>query len=76
MCVQTGTNPVPAGPDPIRQLVGFDRVYLGPGQQTQVTFNVDASGVSRVGDDGVRVSVAGVWTFSTADGEPLAVTVA
>ncbi len=70
-----GNNPVPLGPDPIQSLVGFDRVFLEPGQWTVVTFPLDASALSRVTQDGKRVSVPGVWRLRT-EGHELSIVVA
>jgi len=65
---QTGTLPS----DPLKQLVGFDRVHLGVGQQIQVSFPLDASVFSRVNESGKRVTSAGEWMF-TCEGESMTI---
>lgn len=69
LAAQMGKNPVPLGPDPIQSLVGFDRVLLEPGQWTLVTFPLDATALSRVTEDGKRVSVPGTWQLRTDGAE-------
>lgn len=72
--VQPGANPVPAGSDPIKSLVGFARVNLAPGASTTVPLPLDATAFSRVNADGQRVVNAEEWRF-TVDGEMLSVRV-
>jgi beta-glucosidase len=68
--MQDGTQPS----DPLHQLVGFDRVHLSAGQQTQVPFPVDASVFSRVDEDGNRVTSPGEWVFTCEGASAVIVT--
>ncbi len=72
--LQMGNNPVPLGPDPISTLTGFKRVYLEPGQWTVVKFPLDPTALSRVTEDGKRVSVPGTWRLRT-EGDELSILV-
>ena len=67
--VQAGAHPVPVGPDPIRALAGFERVYLAPGASVVVTFPLDAASLSRVTETGTRESVTGRTRIFTEGAE-------
>eukprot|EP00727_Mastigamoeba_balamuthi_P008231 m51a1_g4029 putative probable beta-d-xylosidase 2 (803) ;mRNA; f:642026-644784 len=59
-------SPPNAGKDgrPIKTLVGFERVFLQPGETTTVVFAVTAGDVSVVNRQGHREAVTGVWQFT------------
>ena len=60
-------------PSPRRELVGFQRVTLAPGESTTVHFNVTAEALSSVDARGTRHALAGEHelTFSRGHGEEL-----
>jgi hypothetical protein len=47
--------------EPLQDLVGFEKVHLGPGESTIVVFNLTAFGFSTVRLDGQRRAVEGEW---------------
>ena len=55
---------------PIKTLIGFERVFLQPGQSAVLQFPVTPNDLSYVGVSGQRVSHAGVWKVLV--GEPAA----
>jgi len=54
---------------PLKYLAGFQRVTLGPGQATTVTFNTLAKDLAVVGSDGRYRTKAGDWTVQIGVGE-------
>ena len=63
------------GPDPlaIKQLAGFERLHLEPGESKTVTFNVDVRMLSTVDKHGARHTLAGAHEliFSRGHGEEI-----
>ena len=58
-------------PAPIRQLQGFTRIHLQPGETKSVTFTVTQSQLSVINDDGKRVIEAGKFRVAVGGGQPL-----
>jgi len=54
---------------PLKYLAGFQRVTLGPGQATTITFNTLARDLAVVGTDGRYRTKAGDWTLQIGVGE-------
>ena len=65
-------------PMALKQLVGFDRVSLGPGQQREVSFPVSLRSLSTVDRHGSRHTLAGTHelTFSRGHGPEMTLPVA
>jgi hypothetical protein len=61
------------GGAPIRDLVGFERVCLQPGQSELVPFGVTMHDFTVTSPSGDRVAVPGTWTFAV--GKPVGATV-
>ncbi|MCJ7551551.1 MAG: glycoside hydrolase family 3 C-terminal domain-containing protein, partial [Anaerolineae bacterium] len=57
-------------PVPVRQLVGFDRIHLAPGETQQVTFTVAPKQMSLFLDDGRRVVEPGAFELFVGGGQP------
>jgi len=55
---------------PLRQLVGFKRIHLLPGEKKRVKFSVAAQQMALVDEDGVRVVEPGVFELSVGGGQP------
>jgi beta-glucosidase len=53
-----------------RQLVGFNRITLRPGESRKVSFTVDPRGMSMVEHDGTRAVVPGKYRLFVAGGQP------
>jgi len=60
-------------PRPIRQLAGFQRVHLAPGEARTLTFEVTPEALARVDDAGRIVVEAGRFALSVGGGQPGAV---
>ena len=58
-------------PVPIRQLQGFTRIHLQPGETKSVTFTVTQSQLSVINHDGKRVIEAGKFRVAVGGGQPL-----
>ncbi|WP_395242772.1 glycoside hydrolase family 3 N-terminal domain-containing protein [Agromyces sp. MMS24-K17] len=74
------SDPVASVARPVRQLIGFARVDLAPGESTRVAFTVHADLTSFTGRDGVRRIEPGTAVLTLAEsaadpGIPLAVEV-
>ena len=48
---------------PIKSLIGFERVFLQPGQSQTLQFPVTPTDVSLARKDGTRATVEGTWTL-------------
>ena len=57
-------------PVPIRQLVGFDRVHLAPGESKRAAFTVTPGQLSLILDDGSRVVEPGTFALFVGGGQP------
>ena len=57
-------------PTPIRQLAGFDRIRLAPGQKKTVTFTLKPTQLACVADDGRRFIEPGQIEVSLGGGQP------
>jgi len=57
-------------PVPVRQLVGFDRIHLVPGETQRVTFTVAPKQMSLFLDDGRRVVEPGTFELFVGGGQP------
>jgi len=57
-------------PVPIRQLQGFQRVHLSPGERRTVRFSLRPSQMSLIDDSGRRVIEPGQFTVSLGGGQP------
>ena len=55
-------------PVPIKQLVGYRRVSLRPGESTEVTFDVSARSLSTVDAHGTRHVLPGTHKFQLSRG--------
>jgi len=55
---------------PIRELVGFQRVRLAPGQATHIDFTIDPRSLGQVDAQGNRVIIPGVYTLSLGGTQP------
>jgi beta-glucosidase len=55
---------------PIRSLVGFGRVTIGPGGSKEVTIRIDPRSLSSVDDKGNRSILAGKYTLTLAGAQP------
>eukprot|EP01120_Amphizonella_sp_Union-15-10_P013666 TRINITY_DN6394_c0_g1_i2.p1 TRINITY_DN6394_c0_g1~~TRINITY_DN6394_c0_g1_i2.p1 ORF type:complete len:328 (-),score=80.86 TRINITY_DN6394_c0_g1_i2:13-996(-) len=53
--------------NPLRYLVGFEKITLRPGQKQDVVFNVTAQDLSYVIEDGSRVVRTGTFKFQVGD---------
>jgi len=53
-----------------RQLVGFDRVALKPGQSRTVSFALDPRSMSSVARDGTRTIQPGAYRLYVGGGQP------
>jgi beta-glucosidase len=58
-------------PTPIRQLAGFERIRLAPGQTRSVTFTVKPMQMTCVRDDGMRMIEPGQFELSAGGGQPV-----
>jgi beta-glucosidase len=63
------TKPKGAGV-PIRELVGFRRIHLEPGQSSRVELAIDPRSLGKVDADGNRVIVPGTYTVSLGGSQP------
>jgi len=69
--VQVYVTDVEAGvPVPIRQLVGFDRVHLAPGESKRAAFTVTPRQLSLILDDGSRAVEPGTFDLFVGGGQP------
>jgi beta-glucosidase len=57
-------------PRPIRQLEGFERIHLDPGETRRVTFTLDGRQLSMIGTDGKRVIEPGAFTIAVGGKQP------
>jgi len=57
-------------PVPVRQLAGFRRVHLAPGEARKVTFTIMPRQMSVILDDGRRVIEPGVFELFVGGGQP------
>ena len=57
-------------PVPVRQLQGFARVHLEPGEQQTVTFTLTPKQMSLIADDGQRMIEPGRFEVSVGGGQP------
>ncbi len=57
-------------PVPIRQLTGFERVHLEPGEKRKLSFTLDPQWMSIITDDGKRVVEPGAFTVTVGGGQP------
>jgi beta-glucosidase len=60
----------PTVPTPIRQLAGFERVRLAPGEKKTVTFTLKPLQLACVADDGRRMIEPGEIEISAGGGQP------
>jgi len=63
-------DPDASVPVPVRQLVGFDRIHLVPGEMQRVTFTVAPKQMSLFLDDGRRVVEPGKFELFVGGGQP------
>ncbi len=63
-------DPGASVPVPVRQLVGFDRIHLAPGDTQRVTFAVTPKQMSLFLDDGRRVVEPGTFELFVGGGQP------
>ena len=57
-------------PVPLRQLQGFQRVQLAPGERTTVTFTLTPRQMSLITDEGARVVEPGKFEIALGGGQP------
>jgi beta-glucosidase len=57
-------------PVPLRQLQGFARVHLEPGEQQTMTFTITPKQMSLIADDGRRVIEPGRFEITVGGGQP------
>lgn len=57
-------------PVPIRQLQGFERIHLEPGEKKSITFTPEPWQLSLITDDGLRVVGPGEFLIAIGDGQP------
>lgn len=57
-------------PVPLRQLAGFQRVHLQPGESATISFTIDARQMCIVGDSGAYVVEPGAFEVSVGGGQP------
>jgi beta-glucosidase len=57
-------------PVPIRQLVGFQRVHLGPGASATLSFSITPRQMSLLDAQGQRVIEPGAFALSVGGGQP------
>jgi len=55
---------------PLRQLVGFKRIHLLPGEKKRVNFAVSAGQMALVDEEGVHVVEPGMFELSVGGGQP------
>jgi len=63
-------DPEASVPVPVRQLAGFDRIHLAPGETQRVTFTVAPKQMSLFLDDGRRVVESGTFELFVGGGQP------
>jgi beta-glucosidase len=59
-----------ASDTPIRVLVGFTRVHLGPGQSTHFGLTIDPRSIAQVDPQGTRVILPGDYTVTLGGAQP------
>jgi beta-glucosidase len=55
---------------PLRQLVGFARVYLEPGQTRSISFTIEARQMSLIDEEGRRILEPGRFRFCVGGRQP------
>ena len=60
----------PAAPAPFRQLAGFQRIHLAPGETQTVSFTLDAAQFSLVDATGARAIAPGAFRLSAGGHQP------
>jgi beta-glucosidase len=64
------TDEKASSPRPLRQLTGFKRVHLDPGQSTEVQFVIKAEQLSMINDKNVRVIEPGWFSVTVGGKQP------
>ena len=54
---------------PLRSLIGFEKVWLQPGETQVVVFNITAHDLTLTAFEGGRVAAPGLWTIEMGDAE-------
>lgn len=62
-----------SAPVSVRQLVGFERIHLAPGESEMVVFEVKPEQMSLITDDGRRIVEPGVFEIVAGGGQPIGV---
>ncbi|HEX6806004.1 MAG TPA: glycoside hydrolase family 3 C-terminal domain-containing protein [Terriglobales bacterium] len=55
---------------PLRELAGFKRVHLGPGESAHVSITIDPRWLAQIDEKGTRVIVPGEYTVSLGGAQP------
>jgi beta-glucosidase len=55
---------------PLRELAGFKRVHLGPGESAHVSITIDPRWLAQIDEKGTRVIVPGAYTVSLGGAQP------
>ena len=63
------TDTAASAPVPVRTLVGFDRIFLRPGEKRRVTFSITPRQMSLIDDRGKRVIEPGQFSISIGGGQ-------
>ena len=63
------TDTAASAPVPIRTLVGFDRIFLRPGEKRRVTYSITPRQMSLIDDRGKRIIEPGQFSISIGGGQ-------
>jgi beta-glucosidase len=64
------TNERASVPVPVRQLVGFERINLAPGQSRRLSFSISAEQMSVIDDRGKRVLIPSAYLVAVGGSQP------